>query len=438
MSEINVDRRRILLRIGGALLALRTRLTFMVGGAALTTSAPAHAFPWGTVALSSMSSLSGLIASSQRGDGGISTALNASLGYLRVMADQLTSIQTALIDIMEAISGLDEKFRDSLNEQRAKVLHQAVGAQISNYADEYERYQRGDFSTFSAWQKHDLTKNNLTLIDHDLNSAVNAEEKNRSFGPLTAHQLPAAMFCAMAVRVGLGDSPSSIAVRATQYFRRFDMCSDGSIANSTMAQMNAALAGLRESAALLKGLGVEIPPETSNGVTSFVDRTFAVVCSEWETQPKGDCMADCTSVSYQSRLYRAVGQVMRGVINGTPENEFLVRPLVANEISLQLLKRENTLDSPGKPFPGLPFPGVPIQELESKLTAFGRSCPGDAPTWDNSAFTFLKADKEKFPTIRSTVDVYNKHLGHVALCSTALAGLFVARQAALRSIRSTS
>ena len=427
MPHTDIGRRQILLGMGLAPWVRRTGLSLMTGGAALTVSAPAHAIPW-AVALSAASALSGLIASSQKGDGGVSATLNASLDYLRVMSGQLTSIQTALANIMQSISALDQKFRDALSEQQAKELNQKVATQIASYANEYERYTSSGFATFSAWQKDSLTKKTLYDINTGLENAVNAEGVNGSLGPLTAHQLPAAMFCAMAVRVGLGDSPASISVLVAQYLRRFERCADGNVADSTMAQMNAALGTLRESAAQLKGLGVEIPPETVDGATSFVDRKFAVACQQFEKQPSGDCQGNCTSVSFYSRLYRAVGRVTRGVIDGAPSNDILVRPLVVGDISLEMLEKQNRKKSEA-------FPGVPSQTLSAEVNQYGSECPTDDAVWMKSALTALKPEQEKIPAVRLAVNTYNFNLAQVALCSTALAGLLVARQAALRSLR---
>lgn len=426
------SRRRFLRGSAAALIGPRTGLAALVGGGLLIVSPSASAFPW-AVALSAASTLSGLIASGQRGDGGLSAALEANLEYMRVMSGQLTSIQTGLVSLMAAVNQLDEKFRQTLQAERAVELHNNVGAQIKNYRDEYERFMRGRFPTFSAWQDDLSTVSNLQDIDFALNTAVNTVDQYRLYGPLMALQLPTALFCALAVRVGLKERNEGLAVRANQYLARFDACGDESIPGSTASQLKTGLAGLAEATKSLQALGVTIPDESEAARKSVLDLTVAAQCNGYETQPKGDCQANCATSDVVIRTFTFRADIYRDTAAGANQTGGLIYPLAVSDGQPVIKERVDTTKQ--KP---MPFPNLPRAYVAAEKSAFGMACHSDDAVYRKAAEDYLTKDLARLQSIKAAVDQFNVNLGQVALCASASASLQVARQALLKSFsRST-
>ena len=420
-------RRRFLQSAAGVVLRPRTGLAALTAGSLVFVSPPASAFPW-TVALSAASTLSGLMASSQGGNGGISATLEAGLEYMRVMSGQLTSIQTGLASLMSAVNQLEQKFRQALQVERAIELHHDVGAQIKNYRNEFERYAKGGFPTFSDWQNDLSTVSNLQKIDFSLNTAVNTVDEYQLYGPLTALQLPTALFCAMAVRVGLKDRNEALAARANQYLARFDARGDESSPNSTAAQMTAALANLAEATKTLQTLNVTIPQESDMARKAVLDLAVAAECHGYETQPTGDCTANCTTSQVSTLTFSAHSDIYRDAAAGIDQAGGLIRPLALSDGQPVIKDRTFTTKRDPKPFPNFPKAYVTAQKSD-----FGMSCPVDDATYRKAAEGYMANDLAKLQTIRAAVDQYNICLGQVALCASALASLLVARQAIIKS-----
>lgn len=420
-------RRRFLQSAGGVLLRPRSRLAILTGGSLAFVSPPASAFPW-TVALSAASTLSGLMASSQGGNGGISATLEAGLEYMRVMSGQLTSIQTGLASLMSAVSQLEQKFRQALQAERTIELHHAVGAQIKNYRDEFERYTKGGFTTFSDWQGDPSTVSNLQDIDFALNTAVNTVEQYQIYGPLTGLQLPTALFCAMAIRVGLRDRNEALAARANQYLARFDACGDESIPNSTAAQMKAGLASLTDATNKLQALNVPIPEESDMARKAVLDLAVAAECHGYETQPKGDCRANCTTSQVTIMTFSSHPEIFRDTAAGIDKAGGLIQPLSLSDGQPVIKDRRFTTKRDANPFPDLKRTSVSAEKSD-----FGMQCPSDDATYRKAAEGYMANDLAKLQTIRAAVDQYNICLGQVALCAIASANLLVARQAIIKS-----
>lgn len=368
------------------------------------------------------------MASSQGGNGGISATLEAGLEYMRVMSGQLTSIQTGLASLMSAVSQLEQKFRQALQAERAIELHHAVGAQIKNYRDEFERYTKGGFSTFSDWQGNSSTVSNLQDIDFALNTAVNTVDQYQLYGPLTGLQLPTALFCAMALRVGLRDRNEALAVRANQYLARFDACGDESIPNSMAAQMKAGLANLTEATKKLQALNVPIPEESDMARKAVLDLAVAAECRGYETQPKGDCMANCTTSEVSILTISARSEIFRDTAAGIDQAGGLIRPLALSD-GQAVIRDRAFLTKPN----ANPFPNLPKTYVSAEKSLFGMACPNGDEAYKKAAEGYMANDFAKLQTIRAAVDQYNICLGQVALCAIASASLLVARQAIIKS-----
>lgn len=419
--------RRRFLGIGGsALLRPSLCIPALVGPSLALVSRPASAFPW-VMALSAASSLTGMMASSQAGDGGLSAAIEANLEYLRVMSKQLTSLQTGLASVMSAINQLDDKFRMALRAETALTLHNRIGAQIKNYNNEYERYSKGGFPTVGAWQIDSITVSNLQQIDFALETAVNEVDKNGFYGPLTALQLPTAMFSALAVRVGLKERTEALAIRANQYLARFDACLDEANPASTASIMNDGKAGLDKATLELADLKVPMPSGDDTTRKALFDLVGALECRGFETQPPGDCRANCTTQHHTTSVYTSRPEIFRDDSTGANQAGGLIRPLAVSEGTPVLKQR--TL----KPFDESAFPGALRDTVSSVKNDFGRHCPGSEEPYKKAAEALFKTDLERLQRIRKAVDVYNENLGTVALCASAIANLAVARRAVIQS-----
>lgn len=434
MNSLTLSRRRLLTLVAAGSANALPRVVPTVLGVALLGYAPT-ASAYVQVALAAASVVSNMIASSQKGDGGIGATLQATLQYQRVMSEQLTSIQTGLAEVLKAVQNMEKVVRDQLQESRAKQLITGVEAQVKNYRDEYARFVNGQFVSLEDWMLHPLTKPNLLSIDQGLRTAVNSLEAESFIGPLAALQLPVAMFTALAVRTALGESDPARRVLAQGYLDRFAACSDASRAGSTAAEMRAALDRYKQSLNRLGDLGVSMTADGNLSNVEIVNLKRVVECSFVETEPPGDCRSNCSSTEAYWDLYSLTASLRLDNITGAAGAATTIRPVALDGGTVLHVKSEMRHSKKGKgdtPFPGIPTIYLPATKIPGPDNTNLPSCGGRDRQEEKFREAF-KSDISRVAQVKEALNIYNANLAYLGLCSSALAGLLVARQSVLRA-----
>jgi hypothetical protein len=189
-----------------------------------------------TIGLAIGSTIAGLIASSNRSDGGIGAMLQANLQYQRILTEQLVSIQDALVDVMTKLNSMPDEFRRELREGRLADLHAKLGQQVLRYKHEVH-VRASKFGSYQAWQSNELTRSELDDIRNNFSSVAAEVERGAWLDPLTALYLPVAAFTSLGVRTALGEQREPLKAEAQRFLTLLSLVEDSSQPGSTAAEL---------------------------------------------------------------------------------------------------------------------------------------------------------------------------------------------------------
>lgn len=193
-----------------------------------------------TVAIGVASAVAGLIASANRGDGGLSAYLSALSEKMDVAIGQLASLQSAVSTVLLSLSSLPGEIDAMLRDRDISNLHDETFAVVKSYTNlirvrEQNYASDNDFLAVRAYREE------LQGLIQRLDTATSLLEAKKSYGPTTALIAPSVFMLQNSLLNFRGDPPGDIAVRLSASMDWLNRIVDPQIQESTASYRGAAV-----------------------------------------------------------------------------------------------------------------------------------------------------------------------------------------------------
>lgn len=229
--------RRAFLKTTLAVPAARlTGVTFL--GTTMATK-PARAEPV-TIALAAAAAVAGMIASHNRGDGGLSAYLAALNAKMDVAIGQLATLQASVATILTTLAGLPDQIDASLKDNDIRNLHDLTFSVVKSYSD-LIRVRNTNYQTDEEFLNSTGVRDDIQGYLQRLDEATSLLETKRAFGPNTAIVIPSAFLVKNSLLTLRGDKPRDIAIRLQSSMDWLNNVTDPNIAESTTSFRAAAV-----------------------------------------------------------------------------------------------------------------------------------------------------------------------------------------------------
>jgi hypothetical protein len=165
LKDSSIARRELLGRTA-SLLALQTLPRALVGAVSMVLMGTRDARAWVMAAVAVASTVVGMIAAHNAGDGGIGAMLSANYELLKVAISELDDIQTRLTEIYKKIAELPDEVDRLLIENNARQLQIQLRSVVRGSLEKLQN--RDPALTFEQWRKDGTTQQRNKKLDAGL------------------------------------------------------------------------------------------------------------------------------------------------------------------------------------------------------------------------------------------------------------------------------
>ncbi|KAA9176474.1 hypothetical protein F3K36_11610 [Delftia sp. BR1] len=235
---------------------LASSLVFGIGG--LSAPQKAHAEIATTIAVTS--AVVGMVMAHNRGDGGLSALLKASLSYLRAISVQIEELQKGIEVIIKKQNELPSILKNLLTEERKTVFRLGFVDAINQFADEKVRAAQFEGrGGFEAWRENYRTQESLRYIDEKLQQSLSLIRTSRMADPLTMILLAQTVGPIFAVKSLRGEPRFATRVQGQIFLDCYTLAQSPNVPDSIADVRNKSLARIKILTADLHKYGVELP-----------------------------------------------------------------------------------------------------------------------------------------------------------------------------------
>lgn len=184
-----------------------------------------------TIVIAAAAAIAGLIASHNRGDGGLSAFLNAINRKLDIAINQLASLQTGLASVMDALADLPTQVEEIFDRKEVQTLNDTILATAISYGKLLN--QRANYTSDPQFRLAPNVMDDINAGLARLEAATSLLIAKNSFGPSTALSIPMAFALEQSLLLLRGDRPGDVAARLKTSLDWLNMAADPLLGSST-------------------------------------------------------------------------------------------------------------------------------------------------------------------------------------------------------------